>query len=72
MRLRIREIRKAQGLTLAELGARIGRAESTVWKYEDGSIDVPGSVLVLIAAALQVSVYELFERAPSADAPKAL
>lgn len=52
---RIREARKAKGLTLKELGKAIGVAESTVSMYENGKREPDNSTLVKIANTLEVS-----------------
>lgn len=38
---RLREIRKQLGLTQAELGARLGRAEKRICMYETGAAEAP-------------------------------
>jgi transcriptional regulator with XRE-family HTH domain len=55
--------RKANNLTLADLGARIGKSKSTVWKYENGLLDVDLETLCEIAVALRVSANFLLESA---------
>lgn len=59
MRLRIREIRLAKGMTLKELGERIGRKPHSVWEYEHHKTRVPACVLYGIAQALGVSMNDL-------------
>ena len=50
---RIRDARKAKNITLLELGKLIGISESTVKRYEDGSIkSVSFALLINCSAAL--------------------
>lgn len=56
---RIREYRTAQGLTVTNLASAIGRTESTVRKYESGSVEVPLSTLSRICETLEVSIFDL-------------
>ena len=57
---RIREARKAKGITQKELGTEISRTESSIAKYEQGLVEIPNSVLQSIASALGVSVDYFF------------
>ena len=59
MRLRIREIRLQKGMTLKELGDKIGRQPNSVWEYERHKTRIPASVLYDIAQVLGVSIGEL-------------
>lgn len=56
---KIRELRKAAGLTQEQLSARLSINRATLSKYESGDIDPPTSQLQAIAAALGVSVGRL-------------
>lgn len=56
---RIKEIRKQQKMTQAELGSFIGKKEVTIRKYENGSIEVPLNVLHDIAKSLNTSIANL-------------
>ena len=47
--------RKAKRLTQRKLAESIGRAESTIQKYEKGEIEIPNSVLQSIAEALDTT-----------------
>jgi transcriptional regulator with XRE-family HTH domain len=58
--VRIRALREAKGLTQTELGARIGKQQSVVGKYEREEVDIPFGVLVNIAQALHVEIIDLF------------
>ena len=47
----IKNARECAGLTQKELAALIGKSKSSVQKYEQGSVEIPGSVLDKIADA---------------------
>jgi transcriptional regulator with XRE-family HTH domain len=66
MGLRLREIRKAHGLTLKEVSQRSGVALSTLSKMELGQITVSYEKLAAVARAMQVDIAQLFD--PRADA----
>ena len=51
----IRKARKRKGMTQKELGTAISRTESSIAKYEQGLVDIPNTVISLIADALNVS-----------------
>lgn len=56
MRLLIREIRLKRGMTLKELGEKVGRKPHSVWEYENHKTRIPASVLYDISQALGVSI----------------
>lgn len=56
---RIREVRKATGITQDALAQALGVNRATISKYETGSIDLPMSQLQRIADALGVHVLDL-------------
>ena len=58
---RLKEARKAAGLTMKELGQRVGVTESTVSLYESGKREPSQSVLKAMAEVLEVSVDFLLE-----------
>jgi len=63
---RLRHIRKSRGLTLAELGERVGRAPSVLSLLENGRREPKLSQIDALASALGVSSEELMRRqAPS-------
>src|SRR6266699_6156949 len=63
---RLRHARRARGLTLAELGARVGRAPSVLSLLENGRREPKLSMIEALAGALSVSPAELMRRqAPS-------
>jgi XRE family transcriptional regulator, fatty acid utilization regulator len=61
---RLRHLRRARGLTLSELGARVGRAPSALSLYENGRREPKLSLIEQLAAALSVPVAELLSRQP--------
>lgn len=58
---RMRDARKAAGLTMKELGERVGVAESTIHHYEMGTREPSQETLRAIAGILGVSVDYLLE-----------
>lgn len=67
---RIREARKAKGLTLKDLGKKIGVAESTVSMYENGKREPDNATLVNISNILDVSVDYLLCKSESQNETK--
>jgi transcriptional regulator with XRE-family HTH domain len=63
--LRLKEIRKAQGLSRQKLAARADLTEKTIYRAEVG-LGVNASTLVAIAKALDVTVGDLFDEEASA------
>ena len=61
---RLRHLRRSRGLTLAELGERVGRAPSALSLLENGRREPKFSVLEDLASALSVPVEELLRRQP--------
>ena len=61
---RLRHIRRARGLTLTELGERVGRAPSALSLLENGRREPKLSLIEALAAALSVSPDELMRRQP--------
>src|SRR5215467_3393637 len=61
---RLRHLRRARGLTLAELGARVDRAPSALSMLENGRREPRLSLLNALAEALDVSSEELLRRDP--------
>ena len=56
MKNRIRELRKAQGLTMKELGTVVGLAESTISQYETGKRQPDNETLLRLGEFFGVSV----------------
>jgi predicted transcriptional regulator/DNA-binding XRE family transcriptional regulator len=61
---RLRHLRRARGLTLAELGERVGRAPSALSLLENGRREPKLSLLNGLAEALHVPPSELLSRQP--------
>ena len=61
---RLRHTRRARGLTLAELGARVGRAPSVLSLLENGRREPKLSLIEQLAGALSVPAAELLRREP--------
>src|SRR5207248_62801 len=61
---RLRHLRRARGLTLAELGARVGRAPSALSMLENGRREPRLSLIKALAEALGVPSEELLRRDP--------
>ena len=61
---RLRHLRRARGLTLAELGARVDRAPSALSMLENGRREPRLSLLNALAEALDVPSEELLRRDP--------
>jgi transcriptional regulator with XRE-family HTH domain len=56
---RLRQARKARGLSQTQLGESIGVTFQQVQKYERGANRISSSALILLSRALQVSPLEL-------------
>jgi XRE family transcriptional regulator, fatty acid utilization regulator len=61
---RLRHARRARGLTLAELGARVGRAPSVLSLLENGRREPKISLIEALAGALSVPAAELLRNEP--------
>src|SRR6202161_4828157 len=61
---RLRHLRRAQGLTLSELGERVGRAPSALPLSESGRREPKLSLIEQLAKALSVPVSDLLSRQP--------
>src|SRR6202044_843122 len=61
---RLRHARRARGLTLAELGERVGRAPSVLSMIENGRREPKLSLIEALATALSVPTAELVRRQP--------
>lgn len=53
---KIRETRKAKGLTLKELGERLGMSESVMSRYEKGKVNASIDTLTKIATELNLEL----------------
>jgi len=61
---RLRYIRRARGLTLAELGEKVGRAPSALSLLENGRREPKLSLIEALASALSVPADELMRKQP--------
>lgn len=61
---RLRHLRRTRGLTLADLGERVGRAPSQLSLLENGRREPKLSLLSALAGALDVSMEELLRKQP--------
>lgn len=66
---RVRELRDAQGLSLAALAERSGVSRSNISLIERGESSATATVLDKLSAALGVTVASLFEQAADAPSP---
>ena len=65
---RIRELRKHQGMSQAELAAELGIKQSAVSDYETGQVRIHAGLLAALAHALHASADELLGRTPARTA----
>lgn len=63
MKLRIKELRKAKGLTTDDLAAIVGMSRSYVNELENGKKTINGRRLEQFATALGVTIYDLIDDA---------
>ena len=61
---RLRHLRRSRGLTLAELGRRVGRAPSALSLLENGRREPKLSLIESLARALSVTPEELLRHQP--------
>lgn len=69
---RVRELRRARGLTLEQLGERSGVSRSTISQIERQQTSPTAAVLNKLADALGLSLAALFAGAAGAQAPEPL
>ena len=62
MENRIRQLRKQHGMTLKQLGAQLGLAESTISQYETGKRNPDNETLLKLGELFQVSIDEILGR----------
>jgi transcriptional regulator with XRE-family HTH domain len=65
---RIRELRKARGLTLEELASEAGTGDKFLGAIERGQQSASINTIEKIARGLEVEVYELFEQHKQSEA----
>src|ERR1700704_4365428 len=61
---RLRHLRRARGITLSELGTRVGRAPSALSLLENGRREPKLSLIDALATALSVPAEELLRAQP--------
>lgn len=66
---RLRELRDAQGLTLAALAQRSGVSRSNISSIERGESSATATVLDRLSAALNVTLASLFDKPPETPSP---
>ena len=60
MKLNIKEIREAKGLSIRDLAKRMGTSSANISRWENGHVDITLTRLHEIAEALKVSPKKLF------------
>jgi transcriptional regulator with XRE-family HTH domain len=65
--VRIRELRKARGLSLAQLAAKCACSQSFLSQFERGLTSISIPVLATVCGALSVSLSEFFARVEDGD-----
>lgn len=66
---RIRELRKQHGLTMKQLGAKVGLAESTISQYETGKRQPDNETLLKFGELFDVSVDYILGSAQKQPSP---
>ena len=66
----LRHLRRARGLTLTELGERVGRAPSVLSLLENGRREPKLSLIEQLATVLSVPTAELLSRQPPSPAAR--
>lgn len=59
--MKLKELRKAKGVTQVELGKAVGATSRTVARWESEQVDMPFKTAVKIARYLDVNLEELAE-----------
>lgn len=67
--IRLRELRDAQGLTLAALAERSGVSRSSISSIERGESSATATVLDRLSAALGITLASLFDKPTDAPSP---
>ena len=55
----LRRLRRQRHLSLAEAAALLGKSRTTVWRYENGRVNMPSEMLLRLAEFYGVSVDQL-------------
>jgi transcriptional regulator with XRE-family HTH domain len=61
MNTKIREVRLSKNISQGALAEKIGKDRSLISRYEDGSVDIPISMMCKISRALDVPLADLLE-----------
>lgn len=61
MQLRIKELRKAQHLTLKQVGTHLNKSHATISRWEHGHIPVASTDLLKLAMLYGVHIRDLWE-----------
>lgn len=64
---RVRELRKATGLSQEELGKRVGVSNRVIWSWEVDRTQVPAQDIPALARALSVTISELYGVEPPTE-----
>ncbi len=67
----IRKLRKAKGLTQAELGAKIGTRQKVIADYENGISKPPRDRLLVLARFFDMPVEKIIGKNDAAEIPEA-
>ena len=67
---RLSRFRRERGISQSELAGRVGVTQRVMSYYESGRTRIPAEMLLRIADALKISVYEILGRAASNRSPK--
>ena len=55
----LRRLRRQRRLGIGEVAARLGKSRTTLWRYENGQIDMPASMLLKLAEFYGVGIDRL-------------
>jgi transcriptional regulator with XRE-family HTH domain len=68
VKVRIRAVRKAKGVSQTALARAIGKTPGAMWKYEHNLVPILVDDLYIIAKALGVTIDELVDEDPDPPA----
>ena len=55
----LRRLRRQRRLSLEEAAALLGKSRTTIWRYENGRVNMPSAMLLRLAEFYGVSVDQL-------------
>lgn len=61
----LRRLRRQKKMNLSDVAQLVGKDRSTVWRYENGKIEMPTEVLFILADFYQVNVDSLRWQEPN-------